>query len=74
MDFNLGEEVRRAVEEALKRRGIVNIVVAGRSGVGKSTLGKGVPSRRRPGNIRRMAFPWRFWTPAAWKWSGIRRP
>jgi uncharacterized protein (DUF697 family)/GTP-binding protein EngB required for normal cell division len=38
MDFNLGEEVRRAVEEALKRRGIVNIVVAGRSGVGKSTL------------------------------------
>jgi uncharacterized protein (DUF697 family)/GTP-binding protein EngB required for normal cell division len=38
MSFNLTEEVRRAVEETLKKRGRANIVIAGRSGVGKSTL------------------------------------
>ncbi|WP_224244960.1 YcjF family protein [Hyalangium gracile] len=38
MDFNFADEVRRQLEEALQKRGRVNIVVAGRSGVGKSTL------------------------------------
>ncbi|MDC0710653.1 50S ribosome-binding GTPase [Stigmatella sp. ncwal1] len=38
MDFNLADEVRRQLEEALSKRGRVNIVIAGRSGVGKSTL------------------------------------
>ncbi len=36
--FDIGEEVRKRVEEALKNRGKVNVVIAGRSGVGKSTL------------------------------------
>ncbi|HSP79771.1 MAG TPA: DUF697 domain-containing protein [Myxococcaceae bacterium] len=38
MDFNIGDEVRKQVEEAFRKRGRVNIVIAGRSGVGKSTL------------------------------------
>ncbi|MET0406355.1 MAG: GTPase [Cystobacter sp.] len=38
MEFNVAEEVRRQLEEALRKRGRVNIVIAGRSGVGKSTL------------------------------------
>jgi uncharacterized protein (DUF697 family)/GTP-binding protein EngB required for normal cell division len=38
VEFNLAEEVRRQLEEALRKRGRVNIVIAGRSGVGKSTL------------------------------------
>ena len=38
MEFNLADEVRRQLEEALRKRGRVNIVIAGRSGVGKSTL------------------------------------
>jgi uncharacterized protein (DUF697 family)/GTP-binding protein EngB required for normal cell division len=37
-DFNLADEVRRQIEQAMKKRGRVNVVVAGRSGVGKSTL------------------------------------
>jgi uncharacterized protein (DUF697 family)/GTP-binding protein EngB required for normal cell division len=38
MDFNIGDEVRKQVEEAFRKRGRVTIVIAGRSGVGKSTL------------------------------------
>ena len=34
----LADEVRKKLTEALKRRGVVNVVVAGRAGVGKSTL------------------------------------
>lgn len=38
MDLHLADEVRKQVEEAFRKRGRVNIVIAGRSGVGKSTL------------------------------------
>jgi uncharacterized protein (DUF697 family)/predicted GTPase len=38
MEFNLADEVKRQMEDALRKRGQVNIVIAGRSGVGKSTL------------------------------------
>ena len=38
MDLNVVDEVRRRLDEALKRQGVVNIVIAGRTGVGKSTL------------------------------------
>lgn len=38
MDISFGDEVRKQWEEALRKRGRVNIVIAGRSGVGKSTL------------------------------------
>lgn len=38
MNFQLADEVRKQVEEAFRKRGRVNIVIAGRSGVGKSTL------------------------------------
>lgn len=37
-NFNLADVVRDALREALKERGHVNILIAGRSGVGKSTL------------------------------------
>src|SRR5665213_763206 len=36
--FDLGKAVRDAMDDALKKRGRANIVIAGRSGVGKSTL------------------------------------
>ncbi|MCK6510171.1 50S ribosome-binding GTPase [Myxococcota bacterium] len=38
MDPGLIDTVKNAVEEALKRRGKVNIILAGKTGVGKSTL------------------------------------
>ncbi|MBZ4397862.1 DUF697 domain-containing protein [Myxococcus sp. MISCRS1] len=38
MELQLTEEIRKQVDEAFRRRGRVNIVIAGRSGVGKSTL------------------------------------
>lgn len=37
-DLNLGELTRRVLEDALRERGHVNLVIAGRTGVGKSTL------------------------------------
>ena len=36
--FNLADVVRDALRDALKERGHINILIAGRSGVGKSTL------------------------------------
>ncbi|WP_163997139.1 YcjF family protein [Pyxidicoccus caerfyrddinensis] len=38
MDFNIGDEVRKQIEEAFRKRGRVTLIIAGRSGVGKSTL------------------------------------
>jgi len=38
LGFDVGRAVREAMDEALKRRGRASIVIAGRSGVGKSTL------------------------------------
>ena len=37
-DFNFEDVVKKAVNEALKERGHMNILIAGRTGVGKSTL------------------------------------
>lgn len=37
-DFNLHDSVNSAVEDALKSRGVANILLAGKTGVGKSTL------------------------------------
>ncbi len=37
-DLNLGEWAKKALEEALRERGHANILIAGRTGVGKSTL------------------------------------
>lgn len=37
-DFDLGTEVEKSVRSALKKLGVVNILVAGKTGVGKSTL------------------------------------
>lgn len=36
--FSINDEARRALDEALRQRGRVNILIAGRTGVGKSTL------------------------------------
>jgi uncharacterized protein (DUF697 family)/predicted GTPase len=36
--LNLGQAVRKALEEALRERGHANVLIAGRTGVGKSTL------------------------------------
>jgi len=69
MSFNLASEVRRAVEETLKQRGRVNVVIAGRSGVGKSTLinavfqgkmaetGQGRPVTREVREITKEGIP-----------------
>ena len=38
MTFNLGEAIQKELEEALKQRGRAIVLIAGRSGVGKSTL------------------------------------
>lgn len=37
-DLNLHETINSAVEDALKSRGVANILLAGKTGVGKSTL------------------------------------
>ncbi len=37
-DSDLIQEIKNAMDEALKRRGMANILIAGKTGVGKSTL------------------------------------
>ncbi|MHB1424411.1 MAG: YcjF family protein [Gemmataceae bacterium] len=37
-ELNLGELVKKALEEAMRERGHANVLIAGRTGVGKSTL------------------------------------
>src|SRR5947209_19553632 len=37
-NFNLAELAKNALDEALRERGHVNVLIAGRTGVGKSTL------------------------------------
>ena len=37
-NIDLGATIKQALEEALRERGHVNILIAGRTGVGKSTL------------------------------------
>lgn len=37
-EINIGEIMKKALEEAMRERGHVNVLIAGRTGVGKSTL------------------------------------
>ena len=41
-DINFGEVVKKAFEEAMRERGHANVLIAGRTGVGKSTLINGI--------------------------------
>lgn len=37
-NFNIGDVLKNALEQAMQQRGHLNILIAGRTGVGKSTL------------------------------------
>jgi predicted GTPase len=37
-NINIGELLKKALEEAMRERGHANVLIAGRTGVGKSTL------------------------------------
>ncbi|WP_448574039.1 GTPase [Trichothermofontia sp.] len=68
-DFNLETSVREALREALRERGHVNILIAGRTGVGKSTLinsvfqgnfattGQGRPVTQNTREIKKEGIP-----------------
>ncbi len=68
-DFNFADSVKNALRKALKERGHVNILIAGRSGVGKSTLvnsifqgnlattGQGRPVTQNTREIRKEGIP-----------------
>lgn len=67
--LNLGNIVEDAINKALKKRGIVNILIAGRTGVGKSTLinavfqgnfattGQGKPVTQNTREIKKEGIP-----------------
>ncbi len=67
--INITEEIKKAMEKALKERGIVNILIAGRTGVGKSTLinsifqgnlattGQGRPVTKNTREIKKRGIP-----------------
>ncbi len=67
--FNVEDTVKNAVNEALRERGHVNILIAGRTGVGKSTLinavfqgnfattGQGRPITTKTREIRKEGVP-----------------
>ncbi len=68
-DFNFADSVKDALREALRERGHINILIAGRSGVGKSTLinaifqgnlattGQGRPVTQNTREIRKEGIP-----------------
>jgi uncharacterized protein (DUF697 family)/GTPase SAR1 family protein len=68
-DFNFADAVKDALRDALKERGHVNILIAGRSGVGKSTLinaifqgnfattGQGRPVTKNTREIKKEGVP-----------------
>jgi len=68
-DFNFEASVKDALREALKERGHVNVLIAGRTGVGKSTLinavfqgnfattGQGRPVTQNTREIRKEGIP-----------------
>ena len=70
--------IKGAIRDATHETGTVNVLIAGRTGVGKSTLinevfqgrlaetGQGSRSPRRPACSRRRASHWRSTTPAGW--------
>jgi len=67
--FNLGDIIEEAINKALKKRGVVNILIAGRTGVGKSTLvnavfqgnfattGQGRPITQNTREIKKEGIP-----------------
>lgn len=73
LDMNIGDIVKRALEDALKERGHMTILIAGRSGVGKSTLinavfqgkmadtGQGRPVTRHTKEITKSGLPLTIW-------------
>ena len=68
-DFNLGSLVQKALERAAKERGRITILIAGRTGVGKSTLinavfqgnmataGQGRPVTKEAREIKKDGIP-----------------
>lgn len=68
-DFNFEASIKDALHEALKERGHVNVLIAGRTGVGKSTLinavfqgnfattGQGRPVTQNTREIRKEGIP-----------------
>ena len=68
-DISVGEAVKRALDEAMRERGHANILLAGRTGVGKSTLinsvfqgqfattGQGRPVTEGTREIRKEGIP-----------------
>ncbi len=70
---NLGEAVKHAIEEAIRERGHMNVLIAGRTGVGKSTLinavfqgkmaetGHGKPVTQNTREITKDGVPLTIW-------------
>lgn len=70
---HLGDLVKKAIEEALRERGVMNIIIAGRTGVGKTTLinsvfqgnmgetGQGRPVTQNTREITKEGVPLRIW-------------
>ncbi len=68
-DFNFEDVMKKAVNEALKERGHVNVLIAGKTGVGKSTLinavfqgnlattGQGRPVTQETKEIKKEGIP-----------------
>jgi small GTP-binding protein len=68
-DFNFADSIKDALRDALKERGHVNILIAGRTGVGKSTLinaifqgnfattGQGRPVTQNTREIKKEGIP-----------------
>ena len=70
--------IERCIREAAHEIGTVNILIAGRTGVGKSTLinevfqgrlattGQGKPVTKRTRRLTKKASRWRYTTPGGW--------
>ena len=70
--------IKRAFHDATRDIGTVNVLIAGRTGVGKSTLinevfqgrlaetGQGKPITRETRRITKKGIRWRSTTPAGW--------
>ena len=70
---NIAEMAKKAIEEAIRERGQVNVLIAGRTGVGKSTLinsifqgkladtGQGRPVTTNTREIKKEGIPLAIW-------------